>query len=165
MSVLTFAELLYDSEIGTSLRESLFAFPIVEGMHLIGLALSVGLLFFIDLRIVGVVFRHVPIPQILQQLRPWLLGGFAITMATGALLFVSEATKMIELPVFLWKLFFIVLAGLNAAWFELKWGRKVAHWGHATVLPAGVKFAAWTSLGLWSLVVITGRLIPYLSYN
>ncbi|MCB5190122.1 hypothetical protein LG198_05220 [Methylobacillus arboreus] len=164
MSVLAFAELLYDSEIGTSLRESLFAFPIVEGIHLIGLALSVGLLFFIDLRLVGLVFRHVPIPQILKQLRPWLLGGFAVTMATGALLFVAGATKLIELPVFLWKLAFIVFAGINAAWFEFKWGRNVQQWGYATTLPTGVLVAAWGSLILWSLVVITGRLIPYLSY-
>ncbi|MCB5188235.1 hypothetical protein LG200_09520 [Methylobacillus caricis] len=165
MSVLTFAELLYDSEIGTALRESLFAFPIVEGTHLIGLALSVGLLFFIDLRLVGILFRNVPIPQILQQLRPWLLGGFAVTMTTGALLFAAAAPKLIVLPVFLWKLAFIVLAGLNAAWFEFKWGRDVQHWSHASAVPAGVKFGAWSSLILWSLVVITGRLIPYLSYN
>lgn len=165
MSVLTFAELLYDSEIGTSLRESLFAFPIVEGIHLIGLALSVGLLFFIDLRLVGVLFRNVPIPQILQQLRPWLLGGFAVTMATGALLFAAAAPKLIVLPVFLWKLAFITFAGLNAAWFEFKWGRHAHAWSHdASGIPAGVKFGAWTSLIMWSLVVVTGRLIPYLSY-
>ena len=53
MTLIEFADLLYDSELGTSLRESIYAYPIVEGIHLIGLAFSVGLLFFVDLRLLG----------------------------------------------------------------------------------------------------------------
>lgn len=165
MSLIEFSQLLYDSEIGTALRESIFAFPIVEGLHLIGLAFSVGLLFFVDLRLLGVFLPKVAVEDLLHPLRPWILGGFFITLVTGVLLFVAAASKIVLLDVFYYKLLFIALAGLNALYFEVKWGRQVRYWGASPSLPGGVKYAGAASLALWTLVVITGRLIPYLSYE
>jgi hypothetical protein len=165
MNLTEFAETLNDSEIGTALRESVYAFPIVEGLHLIGLAFSVGLLFFVDLRLLGLFMKRVPAQQVMYSLRPWLLGGFAVTLASGVLLFAANASKVITLPVFFFKLGFIALAGLNALWFERRWGRRTAEWGTGSELPLGVRWAGLASLLLWSLVVVTGRLIPYLSYE
>lgn len=165
MSLTEFSQLLYDSEFGTSLRESIYAFPIVEGLHLIGLAFSVGLLFFVDLRLLGLFLPKVAVEDLLRPLRPWILGGFFITIATGIALFMAAASKVILLDVFFFKLLFIALAGVNALFFEVKWGRKVSEWGAFSELPSGAKFAGAASLALWSLVVITGRLIPYLSYE
>jgi hypothetical protein len=95
MSLIEFAQLLYDSELGTALRESIYAFPIVEGLHLIGLAFSFGLLMFIDLRLLGVFLESEPAQDLLRSLRPWLLVGFAVTLITGILLFIATATKVI----------------------------------------------------------------------
>lgn len=165
MSLLEFAQTLNDSEIGTSLRESVYAFPIVEGLHLIGLAFSVGLLLFVDLRLLGLFLKRVPVERLMRPLRPWLLGGFVLTFVTGGLLFAALATKTVGLPVFFFKLGFIALAGINALWFEVRWGRRVDDWGAAPSLPLSVRLAGLASLVLWSLVIVTGRLIPYLSYN
>lgn len=165
MSLLEFSQLLYDSEFGTALRESVYLFPLIEGLHLIGLAVSIGLLFFVDLRLLGWFLPQLPVAQLLHPLRPWLLGGFAVTFVTGLLLFVATASKIVVLPVFFYKLGFIALAGLNALWFERRWGRDVAAWGSVETPPNPVRFAGAASLTLWSLVVIAGRLIPYLSYQ
>ena len=165
MSLIEFAQILNDSELGTSLRESIYMFPFIEGVHLIGLTLSVGLLFFVDLRLLGVFLPTVPVVQVLQPLRPWLLTGFVLTFITGILLFIAGAAKIILLSVFFYKLGFIALAGLNALWFEWKWGHKIAYWGEASILPFSVRLAGFLSLTLWSLVIIAGRLIPYLSYQ
>ncbi|MDO9213284.1 MAG: hypothetical protein Q8Q54_05155 [Methylococcales bacterium] len=165
MSLIEFAQLLYDSEMGTALRESIYAFPIVEGLHLIGLAFSFGLLMFIDLRLLGVFLESEPAQELLHSLRPWLLVGFVVTVITGILLFIATATKVILLPVFYIKLGFIVLAGINAVVFELKWGRNVDDWGAQSVLPNSIKYAGLASLVLWSVVIIAGRLIPYLNYE
>jgi hypothetical protein len=159
--LLEFAQSLQDSAIGASLGESVYAFPLIEGAHLIGLALSVGMILFVDLRLIGVFLKKVPVADILHPLRFWLLAGFALTLSTGALLFVAEAPKLIFLGVFWVKVALIFLAGFNALWFELKWGRNTADWD-APSLPAGVKLAGWTSLALWIGVVSCGRLIPYL---
>lgn len=162
MSVIGFLQQLHDSQLGTALRESLYMFPIVEGTHLIGLALSVGLILVTDLRLVGLYLRNVPVKDVLHQLRPWVLGGFAITLITGVLLVWAEGPRIYEIPVFPIKLLLIALAGFNALWFEFKYGRTVAEWGVQAQFPKGAKLAGWVSLASWSAVVICGRLIPYL---
>lgn len=162
MSIIDFLQLLHDSQFGTDLRESLYAFPIIEGIHLIGLAVSIGLIAFTDLRLIGAFLRNVPVEEILHHLRPWMLGGFAVTFITGFLLIWAEGPRIYRIPVFPVKLVFIALAGLNAFWFEFKYGRRVAEWGNRAELPRGVRLAGWASLISWSAVVICGRLIPYL---
>ena len=162
MSASELLQTMYDSPLGTSLAESLYVYPLVEGVHLLSLAFSFGLIVLTDLRLIGVVFRHVPVSIVLQQLRPWLLGGFVVTFATGILLTFAAGPELVSSPIFPLKLLLIVLAGLNAVWFEFKFGRSVVGWGAVAELPAGVKVAGWLSLIFWSLVVVLGRLIPYL---
>lgn len=162
MSVIGFLQQLHDSQLGTALRESLYMFPLVEGTHLIGLALSVGLILVTDLRLVGLYLRNVPVADVLKQLRPWVLGGFAITFATGVLLIWAEGPRIWEIPVFPLKLVLIALAGINAIWFEFKYGKTISVWGDSEGFPQGAKLAGWISLVSWSAVVICGRLIPYL---
>ena len=161
MTLLESFQWLQDMQLATALRESVYMFPLLEGTHLLGLALSAGLIIFTDLRLVGVWFRHVPVPDILQQLRPWVLGGFVATFVSGIVLFWSEAASMITNLAFLLKLVFILLAGINALIFEAKFGQRVTEWSNQRAFPAGVKFAGWTSLTLWVAVIAFGRLIPY----
>lgn len=162
MSVVGFLQQLHDSQLGTALRESLYMFPLVEGTHLIGLALSVGLILVTDLRLVGLFLRNVPVADVLQQLRPWVLAGFAITFGTGILLIWAEGPRIWQIPVFPLKLVLIALAGINAIWFEFKYGKTISVWGDSEGFPQGAKLAGWVSLVSWSAVVICGRLIPYL---
>src|SRR5581483_5480788 len=69
-TLLALAERIENTPFAVALAESRYAFPVVEGVHLIGLALSVGLIFLTDLRLVGVLFKDVPVPDVLRQLRP-----------------------------------------------------------------------------------------------
>lgn len=161
MTLLESFQWLQDMPFATALRESVYMFPLLEGTHLLGLALSAGLIIFTDLRLVGVWFRHVPVPDILQQLRPWVLGGFVATLVSGIVLFWAEAASMITNPAFLLKFVFILLAGINALIFEAKFGQHVTEWSNQLAFPTGVKFAGWTSLTLWVGVIAFGRLIPY----
>lgn len=155
--LLEYAQRLEDSDFATSLHESLYAFPLLEGTHLLGLALSVGLLAVIDLKLLGLVFPHNDKQTLLRQLRPWVLGGFAVTFATGGVLFASEAAAMLASPAFLFKLAFIVLAGINAAVFEWQFRHQLKPQPYSERLAGGI------SLALWALVIISGRLIPYWS--
>lgn len=165
MSIIEFAQVVNDTELGTAIRESLFAYPAIEGLHLLSLAFSVGLIVFTDLRLVGLFLKDVPASDLLKQLRPWVLGGFAVQLFTGVLLFFASAATVVTLPVFWLKLLVIFLAGINVLWFELKWVRRVGEWKDQLVPPGGVRFAGWASLTFWTFVVVSGRLIPYLSYK
>lgn len=161
-TLLALAETLQNSGLGPVLAESELAFPIIEAIHLIGLSISVGLIVLTDLRLLGVFLRHIPASEVLQQLRPWVLGGFAAIFVSGGLLFWAEAATVVASPPFPFKLGFIVLAGLNALYFETVLARQPALRGPAVVLPTPVRLAGLASIVLWSLVIVCGRLIPYI---
>lgn len=161
-AILELANALQNSDIGTALAESTVAFPVIEGIHLLGLSISVGLIFLTDLRLAGVLLKRVPVVDLLRQLRPWIITGFAVTFVSGFLLFWSEAATVIVSPAFPVKFLFILLAGLNALYFEFKLAHLTPVVENQEVLPAGVRYAGLASIALWTLVIITGRLIPYL---
>jgi hypothetical protein len=161
--LLELAQRLQDTPLATELAESRYEFPILEGFHLIGLSLSVGLIALLDLRLAGLYLRGAPVTDVLRQLRPWVLVGFVLTFVSGALLFASEAVNVVKSPVFPFKLLFILLAGLNALYFEIRLARGGSP---RPDLDAGIKAAGAAgvlSLGLWVLVVASGRLIPYVT--
>ena len=161
-AIIELAQGIQNSAIGTALAQSTVAFPIIEGIHLLGLSVSVGLIFLTDLRLIGVILRSVPIVDVLRQLRPWVLSGFAVTFVSGFLLFWSEAATVIISPAFPAKFLFIALGGLNALYFEFRLARLTAVVENHPVVPVAVKYAGLASISLWTLTIIAGRLIPYL---
>src|SRR5262245_1904299 len=86
-----FCQWLYESKIGSGIRESVWVFPIVEGTHLLGIALSVGMLCWFDLRLVGVALRDEPVSKVWKQVMPTAFVGFALMFVSGLLLFWAEA--------------------------------------------------------------------------
>ena len=78
-----FARYLYESKIGTGIRESVWVFPIVEGTHLLAIALSVGMLCWFDLRLLGLVLPDVPVSKVWQKVMPVAFVGFALMFVTG----------------------------------------------------------------------------------
>jgi len=161
-TLLALAERIEGSTIGVAIAESRYAYPIIEGVHLIGLSIAVGLIFMTDLRLMDVLFRRVPVNTVLQHLRPWVLGGFVAIFLSGGLLFWSSAARMLESPAFAFKLLFIALAGSNALYFELVIAKRHALAVDQLAPPWSFRYAGFASLGLWTLVIVFGRLIPYL---
>jgi hypothetical protein len=163
MSYLDIAQSLQDSKFGLALRESQIAFPVVEGIHLLGLALSFGLLLFVDLRLLGLIFEDLPFEDVVQPLRRWLYVGFSVTFLSGALLFWADAGDLVRNTPFLIKSVLIVLALANAIVFDLRFVRHLADREGSLLSGPAVRTAGGLSLGLWALVTIAGRLIPYYS--
>ena len=161
-TLLSLAEQLEQTQLGVAIAESRYAFAIIEGVHLIGLSISVGLIFLTDLRLLGVLFKHVPVPDFLHQLRAWVLGGFAAIFISGGLLFVAEASTLIASPPFAFKLGLIVLGGINALYFEFIIAKQPAIQENHPVLPRTARLAGAASIVSWTLVIICGRLIPYI---
>ncbi len=97
------------SPIGMAIRESLWLFPAIEAVHLLGLALLGGAVLMVDLRLLGMGLRGRALPLVVADARPWLLIAIGVMLATGIPLFLSEAVKcfynfsfwvkMIALPV------------------------------------------------------------------
>src|ERR1700679_1150962 len=128
MSLYQICQLIQDSEIGTAIRESQIVFPVVESIHVLGLAISAGAFVLLDLCLTGLGMAQVIAGQIMNRLKPWYMTGFAIMVVSGGLLFWSEAEKLYRSPTFRWKLFFLILAAVNAAYYEFKYVPKMDGW-------------------------------------
>jgi hypothetical protein len=156
-----FCQYLYDSKVGQGIRESVWVFPIVEGTHLLGIALSVGLLCWFDLRLLGLVLRDTPVSKVWQQVMPVAFVGFAVMFVSGLLLFWAEAITAFHSVHFWVKLLLLVLAGVNALSFETTAHRNMAEWDMAPVPPLRARMTGAISLILWTAIIITGRTMAY----
>jgi hypothetical protein len=162
-SLVEIAQAIQTSTVGSAIAESTVVFPLIEAAHLLGLALSVGLLLIVDLRLLGLVLPKVPVATVHHQLRRWIFTGFTLTFASGALLFWAEAGQVIVNYAFIAHALFILLGVANAAFFEIRLAPGAADWKDALRLPAAARFAGAASLSAWFLVLVSGRLIPYLA--
>ena len=152
---------LYDSNIGRGIRESVWVFPIVEGTHLLGIALSVGLLCWFDLRLLGLVLRDQPVSKVWHQVMPVAFVGFVLMFVTGLLLFWAEAITAYHSVHFWMKMALLALAGINALRFETTAHRNMAEWEMAPVPPLRARMTGAISLILWMAIIITGRTMAY----
>lgn len=152
------------SGVGTLVRESLYGFPILVGLHLLGLALAVGSLLWFDLRLAGVVLRSVPVSRVYRQMMPWAAGGFVVAAGSGVLLFAGYATAALGNPYFRVKLVAMALAGLNAGYYHLVTERTGTAWDHLPQPPAAARRAGLLSIALWATVILCGRLMAYSMY-
>jgi hypothetical protein len=129
-----------------------WAYPALEVVHLLGLALLVGNLVALELRVLGAA-PLLPLRELARLSLALALGGFALVAMSGLLMFASQPQELQANPAFLVKLGLIGLAGLNAAWFH---GR-----GGLARIDGLARTQALASLGLWIAVIIGGRWIAY----
>lgn len=162
MSILHFCQVIQQMRFATALRESTLMFPILEGTHLLGLALMMAPVAMLDMRLLGILWKDEPATKIRNQFLPITFAGFAVMITTGLLLFWSEAVKCWSSKYFRFKLILLVLAGLNALLFHSTVDRKIKLWENHPVPPSRARFAGAMSLALWTLIIATGR---YTAYN
>jgi hypothetical protein len=161
MSIVEMCQWLQDTSIGTSIRESTWVFPILEGTHLLGIAASVGTLLVMDLRLAGLLFTRESFSQVTKAVMPISLVGFTIMFVTGIFLFWCQAVKAYGSIYFKIKIALLLLAGINALIFELTLRGKSATWDNDPVPPLRARMAGITGLILWAGVICAGRTMAY----
>ena len=115
---------------------------------------------YFDLRLLGF-FRSVPVTAV-KAFMPFAILGFTINLITGVAFFVM-APGMYALSIIWWvKVFFIVVAGLNAMLFETTLGTRVLELGPGEDTPVSFKIVGAVSLFSWFAVLYCGRMLPYL---
>jgi hypothetical protein len=160
MFLLKFCEWVDGTHLNALLRQSNWAFPALDTVHTLGIVLVAGVIMLVDLRLLGLGLRSVPIRQLVARIVPATLWGFALMVASGGLLFFSEAVKMYHSPAFRIKMLLLALAGLNALVFHGTVYRDAERWDPATA-PVRARLAGLISLILWIGIIAAGRAIAY----
>jgi hypothetical protein len=142
-------------------RESLYGFPVIVGLHILALTMSAGLVIWFDLRLLGLVLTDRPVSQVYRRLIPWTAAGFVVSFVTGAMLFTGYATDAYVNRAFHIKLIALVVAGLNAALYHRLTERRRESWDSAARPPLAARTAGLISIAAWATVVCAGRFMSY----
>jgi len=138
------------------LNESPLSFPILECIHIVGFALSVGTIALVDFRLLGVGMRRQTPAQLLDDTWIWSLVGIVVMIFSGLLLFSSDPDMYAPNPAFSFKMGALVLAIV----FNYTIRRKTAS---ASVLPPYAKLVACISMVLWGAVIFGGIFIAFVN--
>ncbi|HRO11673.1 hypothetical protein [Amaricoccus sp.] len=141
------------SELASFLRRARWTYPAVNAAHLVGIALLVGAIVPMDLRLVGLWRSDVRLETVLRLLRPVAAFGAGFAVLTGALLFTVQARDYVAMPLFAVKLTLVALGLAHA----LAWGDALARAPRARQRRAGA-----LSLAIWLSVLVAGRMLGYL---
>ena len=87
--------------------------------------------------------------------------GFLNAIATGVLLFLSQAMKAYGSVFFRMKLLLLLLAGINALIFELTLRRRIVAWDTLETPPWRARVAGILGIVLWAGVIAAGRTMAY----
>jgi hypothetical protein len=142
------------TRLGSFVRESSWAYPAANLLHLLGMVLLIGGIGFLDLRIAGA-FSRLPLRPLSGALLPLAVAGLVLMALSGPLMFAADATALARSRTFGWKLALIALALLNALAFRRAW-RGMSH-----EPSTAMRLMALASIGLWLSVAALGRLIAY----
>ena len=156
MSLLPLFQAVESSAVGNAIRDSVWLFPAIEGVHLLALALIGGAVLIVDMRLLGLFLKRHPVEYLAAQVSPYLVGALATMIVTGLLLFSSEAIKCYYNTAFWWKMTFLALATIFT--FTV---RRMVTSDEMRFGPVWAKLVALSSVALWSGVGIGGRWIGF----
>src|SRR3954465_2449048 len=91
MTIEEFLASLQASSLAGTIRDSLYLFPLIESMHVVGLTMVFGTIAIVDLRLLGIAWSRRPFSRIAEDVLKWTWAAFALTVATGLLMFITNA--------------------------------------------------------------------------
>ena len=150
-----------NSALADNIRENDVLFPLIESLHVVSICLVVGSIFAVYLRLLGLASTDRSVSRVTNGILPLTWTAFAVAVASGSLLFISNATKYLGNDYFDAKILLICAAGLNMAMFHALTAKDLPRWENDTRLPLPARLAGGLSILLWIAVVACGRWIGF----
>lgn len=143
--------------VGHTISDSVWLFPAIEGVHIVALALLLGAILVLNLRLMGVMMRDRSLPQLFRELETWTLTSLIVILVSGAMLFASEAVKTFYSAPFRLKIVLLVTAIV----FHYTISRRLMRKEDSDLRPALGKVAGSIAIILWVGVGFAGRAIGF----
>lgn len=149
------------SPVGTGVRMLPNAYPLLESVHIFGIALLLGPALAVDLRLTGLAGRGLPVTTVTRHLLPLCHAGFVLVAFSGLLMFAGIARQAGLSAAAPWKFGLILMAAVNIAVFHRGIYRSVSAWDRAAIPPPAARVAGALSALGWTGVLIAGRYLAY----
>ncbi len=143
------------SDLATALRTSRWLYASVNTAHVLGIALLVGAVLPLDLKLLGF-WRDIGRDDLLRVLVPMAAAGLALAVTTGALLFSVRAPEYAANPVVWVKLALIATGAASALALHLVHGLRLESADRRRRAQAGA-----VSMTCWLGALIAGRMIAF----
>jgi len=143
--------------IGKAIAGTIWAFPLIETIHILAMTVMFGAMTVIDLRLVGLGLRRQTVSLLTRNLQPYMTWGLVIMLVSGFLLCASEAMKCFSNEGFRFKMDFLVPAVI----FQFALFRWVTRQDDSKRSPVLGALSALLSFGLWMAVGVGGRAIGF----
>jgi hypothetical protein len=142
------------------IRSSFIGYPLVLTLHSIGMAIMVGFVFMLNLRLVGL-FDRIPYSALSKMLGlAWV--GFGINVLSGIAIFTSQASAYVSNVPFLIKIAAVFIGAGITGYMQPILYRESATWENQSDVPDSIKRLAIVSLSMWAVAIIMGRFTAYL---
>ena len=135
-----------------ALQSHPWAYPALEIVHICGIALLLGNLVLLELRVFGR-GRDIPVQSLARLALGTAMSGFGLAAASGLLMFASQPGELLVNRAFTLKMLLLFAAGCNAAWFHAR--------GALARCDTGARVQIAFSTLLWVAVIACGRWIAY----
>jgi hypothetical protein len=137
--------------------------PIIQTTHLLAIAVVMGSAVLLNLRILGLAVPSQGLSEMTNRVMPWLWWALPVNLISGAFFVFGRPNRYFSNPVFTSKMGFLIVAIALTLVFYLLHRRQQGYWEQpGKKWPA--RILALASLGLWIMVVMSGRWIAYLEY-
>lgn len=136
-----------------ALKTHAWAYPALEIVHIAGIALLLGNLVLLELRVFGR-GAALPVRELARLSLSVAVVGFCLAAASGLLMFASQPEELLSNRAFTLKMLLLFAAGGNAAWFH---GRR-----SLDLLDGVARAQMIASTLIWLAVIGCGRWIAYL---
>jgi len=138
-----------------------WAIPTIQSIHIIGIAMVMGSVLMIDLRILGWVWADQTLRQTVDRFGPWLTGSLCLLLVTGVLMVIGEPVRELVTFSFWLKMFLVAIGVLIAVVFQRALRRREAQGEEGLGDTAGIKTLAVLTFLIWVCIIFLGRLIAY----
>lgn len=138
--------------------------PIIQTVHILGIAVVMGSVVILNLRILGLAVPSQNITEMTRRLMPWLWWALASNLVSGAFFLFGRPLRYFNNPIFGWKVSFLICAVLLTLFFHLMSRREEAYWESSSKRLWSARAVALLSLMSWLMVAMAGRWIAYVEY-
>jgi len=138
-----------------------WAIPAIQSAHIVGIAMVMGSVLMIDLRILGLTWTDQTVRETTDRFGPWLTGSLWLLLATGLLMVIGEPVRELVTLSFWLKMTLVAIGAGIAIFFQRALRRHEQHWEDTLVHHASVKGLAVGTFLIWMAIIVLGRLIAY----
>jgi putative copper export protein len=157
-----FAEWLSTTSLSVFLQNNNgWAIPTIQSIHIVGIAIVMGSVFMICLRILGRASMDQTLRQTTRRFAPWVTGALCVLLVTGILMVIGEPVRELVTFSFWLKMFLVAVSTVIAVVFQIALRKHERRWEETLVHRKSIQGLAMLAFLIWACIIVLGRLIAY----